>query len=299
MIISYDYYRVFYYVAKYKSFTKAAQVLFANQPNITRTIKNLETALGCSLFLRNNRGVTLTPEGEKLFLRISVAFEQIQLGENELANEQGIVNGIISIGASDTAMSGALLSALDEFHRQYPTVKIKITNFNTLQAMKALKNGVVDISIATTPFEPDNKIKIIKIKAFNDILVGGSSFSFLAEKECNLSELIQYPFISLQKDTMSYKFYSDIFAKQGLTYMPETEIATNWQMIPLVKHNLGIGFIQKFFIANELKKRELVRIHLTQEMPTRYICILERKDIQPNKAIKALKQFIIESNENH
>lgn len=288
MIISYDYYRVFYYVAKYKSFTKAAQVLFANQPNITRTIKNLETALGCSLFLRNNRGVTLTPEGEKLFLRISVAFEQIQLGENELANEQGIVNGIISIGASDTAMSGALLSALDEFHRQYPTVKIKITNFNTLQAMKALKNGVVDISIATTPFEPDNKIKIIKIKAFNDILVGGSSFSFLAEKECNLSELIQYPFISLQKDTMSYKFYSDIFAKQGLTYMPETEIATNWQMIPLVKHNLGIGFIQKFFIANELKKRELVRIHLTQEMPTRYICILERKDIQPNKAIKAL-----------
>lgn len=289
MIISYDYYRVFYYVAKYKSFTKAAQVLFANQPNITRTIKNLETALGCSLFLRNNRGVTLTPEGEKLFLRISVAFEQIQLGENELANEQGIVNGIISIGASDTAMSGALLSALDEFHRQYPTVKIKITNFNTLQAMKALKNGVVDISIATTPFEPDNKIKIIKIKAFNDILVGGSSFSFLAEKECNLSELIQYPFISLQKDTMSYKFYSDIFAKQGLTYMPETEIATNWQMIPLVKHNLGIGFIQKFFIANELKKRELVRIHLTQEMPTRYICILERKDIQPNKAIKALR----------
>ena len=42
MNISYDYYRVFYYVAKYKSFTGAAGALLNNQPNITRMIKKLE-----------------------------------------------------------------------------------------------------------------------------------------------------------------------------------------------------------------------------------------------------------------
>lgn len=56
MNISYDYYRIFYYVAKYKSFTLAAQALLASQPNITRTVKCLETALGCTLFIRSNRG---------------------------------------------------------------------------------------------------------------------------------------------------------------------------------------------------------------------------------------------------
>ena len=45
MYISYDYYRIFYYVAKYGNFTQAAQALMNNQPNITRTIKNLEAEL--------------------------------------------------------------------------------------------------------------------------------------------------------------------------------------------------------------------------------------------------------------
>ena len=47
MNISYDYYRAFYYVAKYKSFTGAASALLNNQPNVTRMIKKLEEALGC------------------------------------------------------------------------------------------------------------------------------------------------------------------------------------------------------------------------------------------------------------
>ena len=61
---NYDYYRIFYYVAQYQSFTKAAEMLRNNQPNITRYINNLESELGCKLFIRSNRGVKLTPEGE-------------------------------------------------------------------------------------------------------------------------------------------------------------------------------------------------------------------------------------------
>ena len=64
MNISYDYYKIFYFVARYGSFTRAAEVLMNNQPNITRSIKNLEGELGCTLFVRSNRGVTLTAEGE-------------------------------------------------------------------------------------------------------------------------------------------------------------------------------------------------------------------------------------------
>ena len=52
MNISYDYYRVFYYVAKYKSFTGAAKALMNNQPNITRMMKKLEEALGCTAYHR-------------------------------------------------------------------------------------------------------------------------------------------------------------------------------------------------------------------------------------------------------
>lgn len=88
MSVSYDYYRIFYYVAKYGSFTRAASILMNSQPNITRTIANLEKELDCRLFLRTNRGVTLTPEGKKLFAHVEIAHEQLQNGELELASEK-------------------------------------------------------------------------------------------------------------------------------------------------------------------------------------------------------------------
>ena len=74
MDISYDYYRTFYYVAKYKSFTGAAEALLNSQPNITRTMKKLEKELGCTLFVRQRHGIALTPEGEKLYAHIFAAF---------------------------------------------------------------------------------------------------------------------------------------------------------------------------------------------------------------------------------
>ena len=63
MNISYDSYRVFYYAAKFRSFSQAAAALYSNQPNVTRMIRKLESELGCALFFRSPQGVRLTPEG--------------------------------------------------------------------------------------------------------------------------------------------------------------------------------------------------------------------------------------------
>ena len=88
MNVNYEYYRVFYYVAKYKSFTGAANALLSNQPNITRVIKKLEEELGCTLFVRQRHGVALTPEGEKLYSHVSIALEHILCGEEEIVRDQ-------------------------------------------------------------------------------------------------------------------------------------------------------------------------------------------------------------------
>ena len=65
MDVNFEYYKIFYYVAKYHNFTKAAQALNNSQPNITRAMNCLEQQLNTTLFIRTNRGVQLTPEGER------------------------------------------------------------------------------------------------------------------------------------------------------------------------------------------------------------------------------------------
>ena len=73
MNVNFEYYKIFYYVAQYENFTLAAEKLYANQPNLTRTIKKLEQSLGVSLFAKRGRNVCLTPEGKELYERISAA----------------------------------------------------------------------------------------------------------------------------------------------------------------------------------------------------------------------------------
>ena len=116
MYVDWEYYKIFYYVAKYQNFTKAARVLGNNQPNITHSMNRLESQLNCVLFIRSNRGVTLTPEGEMLYSRIASAAVQIQDAEEELSASATLEHGAISISATETALNIYLSEKLRAFH---------------------------------------------------------------------------------------------------------------------------------------------------------------------------------------
>ena len=82
MYVDWEYYKIFYYVAKYQNFTRAARVLGNNQPNITHTMNKLEDQLHCVLFIRSNRGVTLTEEGRELTAQIAPLVERSRKIQN-------------------------------------------------------------------------------------------------------------------------------------------------------------------------------------------------------------------------
>lgn len=293
MQFSYDYYRVFYHVAKYKSFTRAAEVLFSNQPNVTRAIKNLESSLGCILFVRSNRGVQLTEEGEKLYAHIRIAFEHIQLGEEELALSKSLGSGIVSIGASETALHCLLLPVLKEYKAAHPGVSIKVSNHSTPQALAALKNGIVDIAVVTTPLDPDDRLRCVPVKEFFEVAVGGVAFSHLADHAVSLDELSRYPIVGLGSETKTHEFYSKLFLEHGLKLHTDISAATADQILPMVKNDLGIGFVPEDFIRGEKDQQSIVVLNLTEKIPPRYICVVKRTDTFLSPAAKELERMLL------
>ena len=191
MYVDWEYYKIFYFVAKYRNFTKAARVLGSNQPNITHTMNKLEDQLHCVLFIRSNRGVTLTPEGEMLYTRISSAAVQIQDAEEELSASATFEHGAISISATETALNIYLSERLRDFHAQYPGIRLRISNHSTPQAIQAVKNGEVDFAIVSTPAEIESGLKMVELKPFYEVLVGGRTFTALASQSLTLKELHQ------------------------------------------------------------------------------------------------------------
>lgn len=109
MNVNFEYYKIFYYVAKYGSFTKAARALGSTQPNVTRAMNCLEQQLHNTLFIRTNRGIQLTPEGEQLYTHVSVAMAQLFIAEEELSDSASLTHGSVTIGATETALNIFLL----------------------------------------------------------------------------------------------------------------------------------------------------------------------------------------------
>lgn len=295
MNISYDHYRAFYYVAKCHSITQAATILLSNQPNVTRTIKNLEKELDCVLFVRSRQGVQLTPEGEKLFEHIRIAFEHIEAGEEEIALQKSMQKGIVTIGASEVALHCLLLPILKNYRQLYPGVRIRVSNHSTPQALAALRNGLVDIAIVTTPFGLSDILKSTTIKAFQEVAVCGSAFSALKDKVLSLSEIAKYPLISLAQQTKTYEFYSDLFRKHGIDFLPSVEAATADQILPLVTNDLGIGFVPETFLDNWKEVDNIHLLHIQEEIPCRSICTVKRADISLSVAAKRLEEMIQEA----
>ncbi len=290
MYISYDYYRIFYYVAKYGNITQAAKILLNNQPNLTRAIKTLEGELGCPLFIRNNRGMKLTPEGARLYEHIMVAFQSIEAGEAEIIESRNLEKGSVFVAASEVALHCVLLSVLKQYRTLYPGIKLKISNHSTPQAIDAIKNGIADIAVVTTPTLPSAMTEEITVRKFHEVAVCSSAFSELLENKVSFAELLSYPMISLGTQTKSFELYSEFFAEEGLHYQPETEAATADQILPMVKADLGIGFVPKEFLAGA----EGVSIIETEKpLPEREIRIVKRHEQTLGIAAKELERLIL------
>ena len=220
MYVDWEYYKIFYYVAKYQNFTKAARVLGNNQPNITHSMNRLESQLNCVLFTRSNRGVTLTPEGEMLYSRIASAAVQIQDAEEELSASATLEHGSISISATETALNIYLAEKLRTFHTEYPSIRLRISNHSTPQAVQAVKNGEVDFAIISTPAEVEQGLKMVELRPFYEVLVGGKTFTALASQRLTLKELSCYPLISLSDESMTRSFYRQFFLDHDAVLRP-------------------------------------------------------------------------------
>lgn len=293
MNISYDAYKVFYYVAQHRSFTKAAQMLYSNQPNVTRTIKHLEQALGCTLFTRSNRGVALTPEGEKLFSHISVAMEQIRAGEETLHADANLQGGVISIGTSEIALHHTLLPVLKEFRRHYPGIRLRIFNSTTRQAVSALKDWLVDLSLVTTPLESFGWCHCRELTTFRETAICSSTFQIPEPEPLSWEDLTRYPLICLGKGSVTYELYASILRSQGLVLAPDVETATSDQIVPMVRADLGIGFVPEHTAAQAAKDGSIRILRLREALPQRSICLLKRKDMPLSIAARELEKMIL------
>lgn len=292
MAISFEYYRLFYHVAHYGSITRAAHVLGSSQPNLTRAMNALEAQLGCRLLVRGRHGVTLTPEGERLFTHAEAAYRHLSLAEEELQSAREPESGRIALSVSDIALRELLLPILRDFHLRHPKIQIQMNNHTAAQSVQALHSGLAELAVITTPTHAAPPLAEFTLAAVQDILVAGPRFSALRGRPVTLAELADYPLISLGSGSATFAFLSGFFAAHNRPFSPDMEAATTDQVLPMVSHDLGLGFIPRHFAAEALEKGEVFQVSLVEEIPPRSICLVRDKTRPLSAAAAMLEKAI-------
>lgn len=138
--------RDFVLAVEHGSLRRAALHGHQSQVSLTKSIKRLELSLGTELLLRNSRGITLTPSGERLLPRARLILSEVALIETEASMKmQG--RAVVSIGASPLAALVVTPPALEEFRGRHPDVMVRCRNGPYSDLLAELMAGTVEFII--------------------------------------------------------------------------------------------------------------------------------------------------------
>ena len=268
MDINYELYKVFYYVASSLSFSEASKRLFISQSAVSQSIKVLEKKMKRKLFIRSTKKVQLTPEGEILLKHIEPAMNLIRRGEMQLLEADSLNGGQLRIGASDTICRYYLVPYLNQFHKEFPNVHIKVINQTSIKCVELLQNGQADFIVVNYPnpvLANGNQVKIVK--EFMDVFVAGKKYQELRQKEMALEELQRYPILMLDKKSTTSEYLHMVFQRYQLDLVPEIEISSNDLLLDLAKIGLGIAFVPDYCLKKE--ETELFTLQIKEKLTKR------------------------------
>lgn len=286
MNISLENFKVFYNVAKYKSFSETSKKMYISQPAITQRINSLENQLNCKLFYRIANGVKLTEEGNKLFMDIKDSIETMEKVEDNFKNyinnktNEEIVKIQITNSNNNIYIYNKIIKNL------IPNKKVKITeNANVKIGLEALTNKEIDLLIFDRPYRiRKTNIEIVLQEKLEQILY--TTKKYIKNRKIDLYNENNYNYILPTKGTLEREQLDKYFAKNKINIKSINEI-DNYNIRNLfVNNNLGITVGIKENIKEELNRGLFIEIPLKEKLPTYNIYIAKLAD---NKKIN---QFI-------
>ncbi len=137
--------RSFVAISDAGSFTRAAQSLHKTQSAVSMQVKRLESLVGHPLFVREARGVALTPCGETLLLNARRVLALLEETLSDLRGER--VEGAVRIGVPEEYSASILPEILGRFAETHPAVEVTVTCGQSLALGAAFDRGDLDLAV--------------------------------------------------------------------------------------------------------------------------------------------------------
>ena len=141
-------YETFLSIVERGSYSKACEDLGYTLSGISKMMKSMEEEIGIPLIIRTNKGISVTPEGEKIIPFIRQLINDKEIIEEELALMKGVESGRIRIGCFPTISFAWVSSIISHFKQYHPNISIEVTEENGIKNLEQwLNQGIIDVGI--------------------------------------------------------------------------------------------------------------------------------------------------------
>ena len=284
--------KVFRAVAARLSFRKAADDLFLTQPAVTLQIKALENDLGVRLLDRAGSKISLTRQGSVLLGYANKIAKLVAAAEGELGTSEGQVSGELQLGVSTTIAQYVLPRLLRAFLEEHPRVQFFLHSGNTSQIVQYLLDGKVSIGLIEGP----SRERGVHVEPFMEdelVLIAPPNFD---SDRLSRSQFAGVSLLMREHGSGSRRVVEKALEEAGFrlkSFKKVIELDSTEAIKSAVEVGLGVGFVSRWAISNELELGKLKLSQVDGVTITRHFALITPTGPEPQGPAAAFRTFAL------
>jgi DNA-binding transcriptional LysR family regulator len=266
--------RIFVTVARYLNMTKASQELHLSQPALSRQLKVLEQEYDAEFYVKTNKGVELTAEGQGFLAAIRPILAQSENVERVFKSQLNSRQGCLAVGGSRTLSVTVLPEVLMAFKQIYPWVDLMIDTHDSWRLEQGVLNSETEIALITNT--SNSSLLVYEPYRKHELVAFARSEEIFGQNRMTLETLARVPLV-VRKGCRSLREFS----KRGYDPNLAVECRANECVKAAVLKGIGVGILFRESVENEPDLKILNVSELKTIECRSYITYAKNKPLTP------------------
>ena len=292
MISNLEYYRTFFAVGSFLSFTKAADYLCVSQPAVSQSIRRLEEELGCTLFFRSGRSLFFTAEGQELFRHVKVVMKELHSAEYYVSRLSAMKTGELIIGATETCIRFYLMDKIRHFRASHPDIRLIFRGATTHDLCRLIENSEMDIGLVISPLPEGYSFSTIHVRDFQDVPVVSKKLGLDPDRVYSPEDLTAWPLIAVSEENIVRQLLEKWFFESHSLLNPAYTVRNMSMVAQFIREDLGIGILPRDYVAADLASGALMELKMNSLPEVRSLYITTNPNVPFSEAGRQFMELL-------
>lgn len=243
-------------LSELRNFSRTADHLSYSQSTVTIQIQQLEKELGFQLFERIGKKVILTDLG-KQFLSGAKQMKKIEEQMLHLGINKDEVSGTLRVGSIESLVNPYSVKLINEYHQQFPKVKLDIRTSHTTDLLQMVKQNALDVAVGFGRKITDRDCSIAIAHSYRLSFVAHPDNVLAGQRKVRLQEVLKQPLLLTERDSIYRQELEEMAANEGTAISPVIEIDNTTILMELVQNGLGVSFLPNYIFQDSIVREKL------------------------------------------